>query len=955
MGIKFNPFTGSFDQVGATEQDLQDAVQAVEGTASVVTTASATLPADSTGPVAVSLADAEFLAVETSIKGLLGTVYGTLSRAAGGSYSFTSDQSYSSTVNFASGTRFATAALPSTFNPLRVGDVELRDGPGYGEAWPVAVVDDNGKPAYAVDREGTFYVNEIKRLDGQPVRTTDTVPEGSVNLYFTEQRVLDSLPDTDQISEGSSNLYFTEQRAVEALDGAEIAPASINLDGHTSDEEQQWGSHWLYGMLDQSNRPAFAIDKEGGFYTNNLKLFDGAALADQGFGDSWGWALLDKNNKAALAVDRGGNVYVNSISNFDGSPVVEVPEIPDSPEVPSTTDDLAEGAANLYFTNTRARAAVSADTTKGLAYDAATGKFSSPDGHANRIIVKWGDSISTDISIDAVLAQLEPGRQMLSRSTGGIDNGSILARFDALPITGRVYWEVKTVTVASYTGNVVTLTAGGATGIEVGDYFNGSAQHDDTVITAVDTVNDQITLCIDAGLINTGAGAYAIQRPKIEGGKQISINHLLPTTVHDQTRLSDLSHFFVKGLKGVPYPSLTNLPRSFNTSDSAAASDWSTAIAELTADGYISTAPEVVVDTTVTSGGTAAGQTSIVLADASKVAPGHFIMAKGIPYGCRVWSVDYDTNTVKLAMDTDGAISGNVRIYRRTILKPDTTADIAGVGEVQLKHCINIFDFDPGNIPERFRPHWWPNVHHGPERFDYDRADFIAQCKAFVDTQNNPYGKYLITSYQIWGGVYEADGEWIARRNRALWAAEAFPENFYDLARDVWLKAESWYQANYLTLYQANWEKTFIQMGSGAIAGAPTSGTYGGGEPLMDGDLWLDGSTTYILLLTTGDATHDAAQQSMFGGTHTLPTTAGQGVWITLGSYTALAGAGVIYGGLASGRSGVVDGVTYQGSAYDIARKSSPRIGKRDAAHSNAYGSRLLGYLIGQELLRRGW
>jgi hypothetical protein len=306
-------------------------------------------------------------------------------------------------------------------------------------------------------------------------------------------------------------------------------------------------------------------------------------------------------------------------------------------------------------------------------------------------------------------------------------------------------------------------------------------------------------------------------------------------------------------------------------------------------------------------------------------------------------------------MDTTGAVTGNVRVYERVEFKPDTTADITGIGEVQLKHCINIFDFDNDAIPESFRPYWWPNQHHGPEQFDFSRADHVAQCKAFVDTQNNPYGKYLITSYQIWGGIYEGDGSWNARRDRARWASEAFPENFYDLAREVWVKAESWYQANYLTLYQANWEKTFIQMGSGAIGGAPTSGTYSGGAALMDGDLWSDGGTLHVLLLTTGDATHDAAQQAMFGGTHALPATPGQGIWITLSSYQSLAGTGTLSSDLASGRSGVVGGVTYQGSAYDIARKSSPRIGKRDEAHSNTYGQRLLGYLIGQELLRRGW
>ena len=909
MSIQFNPLTGGFDQVGATEQDVQDAVQAVEGTASVVTTASATLPADSTGPVAVSLADADFLAVETSIKGLLGTVYGTLSRAAGGSYSFTSDQTYTGAVTFASGTRFATAALPNTFNPLRVGEAELQEDLGYLDTGYVyTMLDATGRIAWGVKADGSIVINKLDSVTGAFFGTFTGDLTGDV--------------DADEIR---VNKLIAPGGTID-LDSADTQLLNI-LEGGAQSGDSAYQEFYSHVVLDSADRIAYGVRPDGSFDINGA-----VTTKNDSDYDVYAYVELDSAGRISRAILPSGQQYFPK-ADFD---------------------ELTIQGQSLSA-NVDVRSQVSGDSTKGIDYDETTGVFSSPDGHANRIIVKWGDSISADISNSTLLEQLESGRQMLSRSTGGIDNGSILARFGALPITGRVYWEVKTVTVASYTGNTVTLSAGGTTDIEVGDYFYGSGQHNDTVITAVDAGANQITLSIDAGTLVTTADAYAIQRPKIEAGKQTKIHNLLPTTVHNQTSTDVLSHFHIKNLKGVPYPGSTNLPRSFNRNDSSSSNNWADVIAEHTADGFISTAPRVVVDTTVTSGGTAAGATSIVVADASKIAPGHFIMAKGIPYGCRVWDVDYDTNTVKLAMDTDSAVTGNVRVYERVEFKPDTTADISGIGEVQLKHCINIFDFDDGTIPETFRPHWWPNQHHGPERFDFSRADHVAQCKAFVDTQNNPYGKYLITSYQIWGNIYEGQSNWDARRDRALWASEAFPENFYDLAREVWVKAKSWYQTNYLTLYQANWEKTFIQMGSGAIAGAPTSGTYSGGAALMDGDLWNDGGTLYVLLLTTGDATHDAAQETMFGGTHTLPTTTGQGIWITLTSYATLAGTGTLYSGWASGRSGVVGGVTYQGSAYDIARKSSPRIGKRDSAHSNAYGSRLLGYLIGQELLRRGW
>ena len=522
-------------------------------------------------------------------------------------------------------------------------------------------------------------------------------------------------------------------------------------------------------------------------------------------------------------------------------------------------------------------------------------------------------------------------------------------------------------------GNTVTLASGDASDINVGDYFVGPNQHSDTVITAVDTGANQITLCIDAGALVTTADAYKIQRPKIEGGKQMRIDNLLPDVLLNAT-YAIFPYLYVKGLRGARWPQQQACPADFNrfTSNTSASIDWADTIAERTSTGSISADHRVVVDTTVTSGGATAGATSIVVADASRIAPGHFIMAKGIPFGCRVWTVDYDTNEVKLAMDTTDAVSGNVRVYERVEFKPETTVDeptldwqsaffTKNIGATQLKHCINIFDFDDGGTAETDRPYWWPNVHHGPDQYNYAKADFLAQMKAFVDTQSHPQGHFLITSYQVWTDFYEGTGGWQNRRDRALWASEAYPENFYDLAQDIWLKAETWYEDNHSDFYNQGWEKTFIQMGSGTLPD-PTLANYPSTtDPLMDGDLWRDGSNNlFILLQTTGNAAHDNAHQTIFGGSHTLASTTGEGIWIRLSgtadSYSTLAGVSPAPGQeLGSGRFAIIGGITYKGSAYDIYRKSAPRIGMRDPVHSNSYGKQLLGYLIGQELLRRGW
>jgi hypothetical protein len=67
---------------------------------------------------------------------------------------------------------------------------------------------------------------------------TDVIEEGTVNLYFTNQRAIDAvggtigdainLLTTDDIEEGSSNLYFTDARAVSALEA--VVPDFTEID-----------------------------------------------------------------------------------------------------------------------------------------------------------------------------------------------------------------------------------------------------------------------------------------------------------------------------------------------------------------------------------------------------------------------------------------------------------------------------------------------------------------------------------------------------------------------------------------------------------------------------------------------------------------------------------------------------------------------------------------------------
>jgi len=206
--------------------EVQRVFELVEGTASVLLTAPATLTAGSTGPITVSVADTDYLTDGTSITGVLGTVYGTLSRS-GSTYSFESVQSYTNNVTFATGTRFAAAFLNDTFNPLRIGSAEVEDDNSYtyGSGYSHAVVDSAGRIGYGVKNDGTFDVPSGNiNLDDAKIQENNSYADGS----GYHQVVLDS---SDRIAYGvqlDGSVSFAKQIAGEAERAARLTPLGDN-------------------------------------------------------------------------------------------------------------------------------------------------------------------------------------------------------------------------------------------------------------------------------------------------------------------------------------------------------------------------------------------------------------------------------------------------------------------------------------------------------------------------------------------------------------------------------------------------------------------------------------------------------------------------------------------------------------------------------------------------------
>lgn len=166
---------------------------------------------------------------------------------------------------------------------------------------------------------------------------TDALAEGSTNLYWTSARFDAALAakDSDDVAEGSTNLYYTDARANSAWD---TKFAAADTDGLSE------GSTNLYFTNARADSRITAAS------VGDLSDVDISSIAD---GNTIVWD--------------GANSTFTTADHFDSADFAAAIAAID-------TDDISEGSVNQYFTNARARGAVSAGGD--LSYDSSTGEFS---------------------------------------------------------------------------------------------------------------------------------------------------------------------------------------------------------------------------------------------------------------------------------------------------------------------------------------------------------------------------------------------------------------------------------------------------------------------------------------------------------------------------------------------------------------------------------------------------
>jgi len=183
--------------------------------------------------------------------------------------------------------------------------------------------------------------------------------------------------DTDDIGEGSSNLYYTDARA----------DARVNL---------QTGAN-----LDLSSKSTSDLS-EG---TNEYFTTARARSSISASGD------LSYNSSTGVISFTAAAAPVTSVNTQTGAVVLD-------------SDDIAEGSTNLYYTDARARAAISENSTQ-LSYNSTTGVLTYTQGDTDTVSEGSSNLYYTSARFDSAFS---------GKSTSDLSEGTNLyytdARFD---------------------------------------------------------------------------------------------------------------------------------------------------------------------------------------------------------------------------------------------------------------------------------------------------------------------------------------------------------------------------------------------------------------------------------------------------------------------------------------------------------------------------------------------
>ncbi|NDB57993.1 hypothetical protein EB001_06065 [bacterium] len=253
---------------------------------------------------------------------------------------------------------------------------------------------------------------------------TDDLSEGSSNQYFTDARAKSSAADlltnanltnititgsgngltitaengvadsdTDDLAEGTTNLYFTNSRARQAISGSGVvdynsSTGSISLSYYTgltnNGGKLEIDRTTVDGWYDASGAATTAESNANTYTDNAIGALDTDDISE-------GTTNKYFTNQRALDATASAYDAYGAASSAEGNANTYT----DNQIAALDTDDIEEGATNQYYTDARARGAVSAGT--GISYNSGTG------------VISVDNTIATETYVDNAITNLIDG------------------------------------------------------------------------------------------------------------------------------------------------------------------------------------------------------------------------------------------------------------------------------------------------------------------------------------------------------------------------------------------------------------------------------------------------------------------------------------------------------------------------------------------------------------------
>ena len=256
-------------------------------------------------------------------------------------------------------------------------------------------------PTYTTTQSGdsnlavTVTENDVIKLNITPAAVTITSAVASVN-GATGAVVL----STDNIAEGSSNLYYTNARADARITNNLLDEDDFSSDSATNTASQQSIKAYVASQIQTKDNTDEITEGSTNLYFTNARADARAQLKIDALVDSAPGAL-DTLNELAAAMGDDANfstTVTNSIATKLAS--ADFNSTFDTRLGTKTTDNVTEGSSNLYFTNARARAAISESSTQ-LAYNSSTGVLTFTQGDTDTVSEGSSNLYFTNARADA--------------------------------------------------------------------------------------------------------------------------------------------------------------------------------------------------------------------------------------------------------------------------------------------------------------------------------------------------------------------------------------------------------------------------------------------------------------------------------------------------------------------------------------------------------------------------